>query len=87
MWVYPRLTTAELVGTDLAQAIPLVASAALGHVLFGQVQVAVVGALLLGAFPGVWIGSHASSRAQDHVIRPALATVLVATGLKLLRFV
>jgi uncharacterized protein len=87
MWVYPRLTTAELVGTDLAQAIPLVASAALGHVLFGEVQVAVVGALLLGAFPGVWIGSHVSSRAPDHVVRPALATVLVATGLKLLRFV
>ena len=86
MWVYPRLTTAELVGTDLAQAIPLVASAALGHVLFGQVQIAVVGALLIGAFPGVWIGSQVSSRAPDHVIRPALATVLVATGLKMLRF-
>ena len=87
MWAYPRLTTAELVGTDLAQAIPLVASAALGHLLFGQVQFALVGALLIGALPGVWIGGQVSSRAPDHVVRPALATVLVATGLKLLHVV
>ena len=35
---YPRLSPARLVGTDIVQAIPLVASAAIGHLLFGEVQ-------------------------------------------------
>lgn len=87
MWAYPRLKTAELVGTDLAQAIPLVASAALGHLLFGEVRFALVGALLIGALPGVYLGGLVSSRAPDRIVRPALATVLVASGLKLLHVV
>src|SRR5688500_4730301 len=38
MALYPRLTANELVGTDLVQAVPLVGSAALGHILFGDFQ-------------------------------------------------
>jgi uncharacterized protein len=38
MALYPRLTASELVGTDLVQAVPLVVSAALGHILFGDFQ-------------------------------------------------
>ncbi len=34
--MYPALKASQLVGTDLAQAIPLVAAAALGHLLFGS---------------------------------------------------
>jgi uncharacterized membrane protein YfcA len=83
MWAYPRLGTAELVGTDLAQAVPLVASAALGHVLFGDVKMAVVGSLLVGALPGVWLGSQVSSRGNSRVVRPILVAVLAGTGLKL----
>ena len=36
MVLYPTLTASQLVGTDLVQAVPLVASAALGHILFGD---------------------------------------------------
>ncbi|WP_295693844.1 sulfite exporter TauE/SafE family protein, partial [Lapillicoccus sp.] len=78
------LKASELVGTDLLQAVPLVASAALGHVLFGDFQLALTLSLLLGSIPGVWIGAQLSSRAPGGLVRRALAFVLLASSLKLL---
>jgi uncharacterized protein len=83
MMVYPMLSTRELVGTDLVQAIPLVASAALGHILFGDFQLSLTASLLLGSIPGVYLGARLSSRARDSLIRPALVFVLMLSGLKL----
>jgi uncharacterized protein len=82
--LYPMLSSSALVGTDLVQAIPLVGSAALGHLLFGDFQFDLTTSLLLGSLPGVYLGAKVSSRANDAVIRPALAVVLLASGLKLL---
>lgn len=82
--LYPRLKLSELVGTDLVQAVPLVASAALGHLLFGDFALALTGSILLGSLPGVFLGARFSSRAPDYVIRPALIVVLLGSGLKLL---
>src|SRR5439155_23627455 len=84
MILYPSLTTSELVGTDLVQAIPLVASAALDHILFGDFKLALTASLLLGSLPGVYFGARLSSQAPDHLIRPVLAFVLCASSLKLL---
>jgi uncharacterized membrane protein YfcA len=84
MLLYPRLSSRQMVGTDLVQAIPLVAAAALGHALFGNPEVAVIGSVLLGAVPAVWLGARVSSRAADHVIRPVLVYVLAISALKLL---
>jgi uncharacterized membrane protein YfcA len=82
--LYPMLRSSELVGTDLVQAIPLVALAAAGHLLFGHLQLELTASLLVGRLPGVSLGARLSSRTNDVVIRPALALVLVASGLKLL---
>jgi uncharacterized protein len=82
--LYPMLTIRELVGTDLVQAIPLVASAAIGHILFGDFQLSLTTSVLLGSIPGVYLGARLSSRAKDAVIRPALILVLFASGLKLM---
>lgn len=82
--VYPRLTTRQLVGTDLVQAVPLVGSAAVAHLLFGDVHFSLTGSLLIGSLPAVYLGARISSRAPDGLIRPVLAVVLVASGLKLL---
>jgi len=82
--LYPMLRSSELVGTDLVQAIPLVASAAVGHLLFGDFKLDLTVSLLAGSIPGVYLGARLSSRANDAVIRPTLALVLVASGLKLL---
>ncbi len=84
LMLYPLLTSKQLVGTDLVQAVPLVAAATLGHAAFGEVQLDLTAALLVGALPGVWIGAHISSRAPDHLIRPLLAVVLIVSGLKML---
>lgn len=84
MLLYPRLTGSRLVGTDLAQAIPLVGAAALAHFVLGGVQLGLTASLLVGSIPGVFLGAHYSARAPDHVIRPLLVLVLVASALKLL---
>jgi uncharacterized membrane protein YfcA len=84
--LYPRLTAKQLVGTDLVQAIPLVGSATLSHLLFGHVDFGLTGTLLLGSIPGVYLGARVSSRAPDAVIRPVLVVVLMASALKLLEF-
>jgi uncharacterized membrane protein YfcA len=83
MLLYPTLRASELVGTDLVQAVPLVASAALGHILFGDLQLSVTGALLVGSIPGAYIGAQLSSRLPGALIRRALAFVLLASALKL----
>ncbi|HEX2638102.1 MAG TPA: sulfite exporter TauE/SafE family protein, partial [Gemmatimonadales bacterium] len=84
MALYPRLTANELVGTDLVQAVPLVASAALGHILFGDFHLDLTTSLLVGCIPGVWVGAHLSARAPGGIVRRALAFVLLASALKLL---
>lgn len=84
MLLYPRLSARQLVGTDLVQAVPLVGAAALGHVIWGDLQFDLTGSLLLGCIPGVIIGAHLSSRANDAVIRPLLITVLTLSASKLL---
>lgn len=84
MALYPRLKASELVGTDLVQAVPLVASAALGHVMFGDFQLGLTTSLLIGSIPGVWAGAHLSARAPGGLVRRALAFVLLASALKLL---
>lgn len=84
LMLYPSFKLSELVGTDLVQAVPLVASAALGHVLFGDFKLALTASILVGAIPGVFIGAQLSSRAPDHIIRPVLIIVLLASASKLL---
>jgi uncharacterized protein len=84
LMLYPKLRLSELVGTDLVQAIPLVASAALGHAFFGDFHLALTASILIGSVPGVFLGAQLSSRAPDRLIRPALIVVLLASSLKLL---
>jgi len=86
MALYPTLKASELVGTDLVQAVPLVASAALGHILFGDFKLDLTTSLLVGSIPGVWVGAHLSARAPGGLVRRALAFVLLASALKLLNF-
>lgn len=82
--LYPTMRSNELVGTDLVQAVPLVASAALGHLLFGDFDPDVAGALLIGACPAVYLGARLSAQAPDRIVRPILILVLLGTGLELL---
>jgi uncharacterized membrane protein YfcA len=84
MLMYPLLSGREMVGTDLVQAIPLVAAAALGHMLFGTLDVSIITSVLIGAIPAVMLGAHVSSRSADRYIRPVLVAVLTISALGLL---
>lgn len=84
LMLYPAIRLSELVGTDLAQAVPLVGSAALAHFLFGDFQLSVTASILLGSVPGIYLGARFSSRASDQVIRPLLVLALTASAMKLL---
>ena len=82
LFVYPRLRAKELVGTDLVQAIPLTAAAALGQLAFGHVVFGVTAAVIVGSVPAVLVGSLLSSRAPDRLLRPVVGLVVFASGLK-----
>ncbi|MBI2206342.1 MAG: sulfite exporter TauE/SafE family protein [Candidatus Rokubacteria bacterium] len=85
VYLYPfRLTPARLVATDLAHAIPVALVAGLGHLAVGNVDFPLLGALLLGSLPGVWIGSHLSLRAPEPALRTAIAAILLIVGAKIL---
>ena len=82
LFAYPALAAGRLVGTDLTQAVPLTAAAALGALLFGHVQFGLTTAVIVGSVPAVLIGSLLSSRAPDRYIRPVITFVIFASGLK-----
>ncbi|GAB3174550.1 sulfite exporter TauE/SafE family protein [Myceligenerans halotolerans] len=82
--MYPALKASQVVGTDLVQAVPLVAAASLGHLMYGEFSLGLTTSLLIGAIPGAWFGAHVSSRAPGGIIRRALAILLLASGLKLI---
>lgn len=82
--LYPKLQASNIVGTDIVQAVPLVISAAIGHLLFGDFQFDIASSLLVGAIPGVIAGSLVSAKAPGGIVRRALALILLASALKLL---
>jgi uncharacterized membrane protein YfcA len=82
LFVYPMLGAKQLVGTDLTQAVPLTLAAALGALVFGHIQIGLTGSLILGSVPAVFVGSLLSSSVPDRYIRPVIAFVIFASGLK-----
>ncbi len=81
MLVYPKLRGAEVVGSDLAHAIPLVTIAGLGHLQLGNIDYRLLVGLLLGSIPGIYIGSTVSSRLPEVMMRRILAGVLLVMGI------
>ncbi|HWE34162.1 MAG TPA: sulfite exporter TauE/SafE family protein [Solirubrobacteraceae bacterium] len=82
LFVYPMIGAKQLVGTDLTQAVPLTLAAAVGALAFGHVEFSVTGSLILGSVPAVFVGSLLSSTVPDRYVRPAIAFVIFASGLK-----
>jgi uncharacterized membrane protein YfcA len=82
LFLYPTIGANQLVGTDLTQAVPLTLAAALGAIAFGHVELSVTGSLIIGSVPAVFVGSMLSSTVPDRYVRPAIAFVIFASGLK-----
>lgn len=81
--LYPFLPTRRLVGTEIAHAVPLTLVAGLGHASMGNMDWGILGYLLMGSLPGIYIGSHLSGKVSDEVLRPCLAVMLAFIGYKL----
>ncbi|MGZ3237716.1 MAG: sulfite exporter TauE/SafE family protein [Burkholderiaceae bacterium] len=82
--LYPRLSPAEIAGTDIAYAVPLTAIAAFGHWWLGSINWDLLAMLLLGSVPGITIGSLAARSVPEKVLRGLLATTLTAVAVKLI---
>jgi len=81
--LYPRLTPAEVAGTDIAYAVPLTAIAAIGHWWLGSIDWSLLLTLLVGSVPGITIGSYAARAVPERLLRGLLAFTLVAVAAKL----
>jgi hypothetical protein len=84
LFLYPKLKAVEIVATDIAHAVPLTFVAGLGHSAVGTVDWGLLTYLLAGSLPGIWIGTHLGMRISDKVMRPLLAVILIAVGIKCL---
>jgi len=81
--LYPHKKITTIVGSDIAHAVPLTLVAGLGHASLGTVDYNLLGVLLIGSIPGIYIGSHLSAKVAEHWIRIALAAILIYVGVKL----
>ncbi|MBM3350475.1 MAG: sulfite exporter TauE/SafE family protein [Betaproteobacteria bacterium] len=81
--LYPKTPITKIVGSDIAHAVPLTLVAGLGHASLGTVDYQLLLTLLIGSIPGIWIGSHLSSKVAEHWVRTVLALILVYVGQKL----
>jgi len=82
-WLYPKLSVARVVGTDLAHAVPLTALAGLGHWHLGTVDTVLLGTLLIGSLPGIYLGSRLSTSLPEAWLRPTMAALLFFIGIRL----
>lgn len=82
--LYPRLPAQQVVGTDIAYAVPLTLVAGIGHATLGHVDWALLAALLVGSLPGIWVGARLTKSLPDKLIRTLLAGSLLAAGLKVI---
>lgn len=83
-FLYPQLPSIRIVGSDLAHAVPLTLVAGIGHWMMGSVDWSLLGSLLIGSLPGIYLGSHLAARMPERLLRPVLASMLVLIGVKLL---
>jgi hypothetical protein len=74
--LYPKLLARRIVGTDIVHAIPLTFVCGMGHAGLGNVDLWLLGVLLLGSVPGILLGSRITGVIPDWLLRAALGLIL-----------
>jgi uncharacterized membrane protein YfcA len=82
--LYPKLTPAEVAGTDIAYAVPLTAIAAVGHWWLGSINWLLLLTLLVGSVPGITLGSWAARAVPERFLRAILAMTLAGVAYKMI---
>lgn len=80
--LYPRLPAINVVGTDIAHAVPLTLIAGIGHFFNGNVDFQLLTGLLIGSLPAVHFGAKMATKVPNHILQPILATLLLIIGIK-----
>ena len=83
MILYPHLPLSRIVAADIAYAVPLTLLAGLGHASLGSVDWELLGMLLTGSLPGIYLGSRLVHKTPERVIRSILSVLLARAGSKL----
>jgi hypothetical protein len=73
-----------MVGTDIVHAVILTGTTSLLHFKAGNVDLSLVGSLLIGSIPGGLLGTQLSTRVPVMWLRRILCTVLLVTGARML---
>jgi uncharacterized membrane protein YfcA len=74
--LYPQMPMVRIVGSDIAHAVPLTLIAGLGHWMMGSVDWAIIGSLLAGSLPGIFVGSYFAIRIPERALQLVLAMTL-----------
>jgi uncharacterized membrane protein YfcA len=82
MIMFPYLLPKEVVGTDIAHAVPLTFIAGIVHLYLGNVDFLLLAALLTGSLPAIHLGSTLSSKIPSKLLQPILASLLMLVGMK-----
>ena len=82
--LYPRHPSQQVVGSDIAHAVPLTLVAGIGHAWLGHVDWPLLAALLVGSLPGIWLGAKLTSVLPERMVRGLLCTSLVTAGIKVI---
>jgi uncharacterized membrane protein YfcA len=80
--LYPKMPARQIVGSDLAHAVPLTLIAGLGHSLLGSIDMHILVSLLCGSLPAIVVASVASARMSDTIVRVTLGIVLLVVVLR-----
>jgi uncharacterized membrane protein YfcA len=78
------LAPRRVVGTDVFHAAILLWTAGIAHFASGNVDLALMGTILIGSLPGVWIGTALCPHVPVVALRHGLGVVLAAAGLGVL---
>ena len=75
--LYPNLPMTRIVASDIAHAVPLTLVAGIGHWATGAIDWHLLGVLLVGSLPGIFIGTYVAHRVPERALRLVLAATLI----------
>ncbi|MGI9274971.1 MAG: sulfite exporter TauE/SafE family protein [Endozoicomonas sp.] len=82
--LYPTLVAVRVVGTDLAHAVPLTLAAGIGHIWLGNVDFTLLGALMIGSLPAIYLGTKVGKHLPEGMMKLLLAGILLVLGVRYL---
>ena len=78
--LFPKLPMIRIIGSDVAHAVLLTLVAGLAHLKSGNVDIYLLGMLLIGSIPAIIVGTLLSSHLPERAIRRVLGVTLMLLG-------